>query len=90
MSDNLNSTVFQNVVVDAFFLKPDPCLKLFIEELERRLIVSVLERVYGNQKEAARILGIKYTTLNEKVKRYGINFRKLPVSGDIAGMALAM
>jgi DNA-binding NtrC family response regulator len=39
---------------------------------ERRLIESTLEAVGGVQKEAARLLGLKPTTLNEMIKRHGI------------------
>jgi DNA-binding NtrC family response regulator len=60
-----------------FFGKQRPVdLKGLIERLERRIIVNVLSKVQGNQKEAARALGLKYTTLNEKVKKYGIRSRR--------------
>jgi DNA-binding NtrC family response regulator len=63
-----------------FFSKKQPLgLKGLIDELEKRIIVTVLGRVHGNQKEAARALGLKYTTLNEKVKKYGIHFRRKAV-----------
>jgi len=63
-----------------FFSKKQPLgLKGLIDELEKRIIVTVLVRVHGNQKEAARALGLKYTTLNEKVKKYGIHFRRKAV-----------
>jgi DNA-binding NtrC family response regulator len=39
---------------------------------ERQLIESALKRVGGVQKQAAKILGLKPTTLNEKIKRLGI------------------
>lgn len=53
-------------------------LKKFITHIEVSLIVSSLEKTKGNQKEAAKTLGVKYTTLNEKMKRYKISFRKVP------------
>ena len=60
-----------------FFSKKQPLgLKGLIDELEKRIIITVLARVHGNQKEAARALGLKYTTLNEKVKKFGIHFRR--------------
>lgn len=68
-----------------FFSKKQPVdLKGLIDQLEMRIIVTVLSRVRGNQKEAARALGLKYTTLNEKVKKYGIRFRRkaVPFSFD--------
>jgi len=39
---------------------------------ERQLIESALKRSGGVQKQAAKILGLKPTTLNEKIKRLGI------------------
>ena len=54
-------------------------LKELLEELERTIIIKILSKLNGNQKDAAKFLGIKYTTLNEKVKKYNIHFRKEPV-----------
>jgi DNA-binding protein Fis len=52
-------------------------LKGVIEELEKQIILRVLNEVDGSQKEAARILGMKHTTLNEKLKRYGIRIKRV-------------
>ena len=49
-------------------------LKILMEAIERGLILKALRRAGGNQKEAARILGLKYTTLNQKVKKHRIRF----------------
>lgn len=54
-------------------------LKAVIGELEKKVIVDILSKVNGNQKNAAKILGMKYTTLNEKVKRYQIRVRKISI-----------
>jgi len=63
-----------------FFCREKPiCLKSLIETLEMSLLLKIRHQVHGNQKRAAKLLGIKYTTLNEKVKRYGIRFKKSPV-----------
>ena len=43
-----------------------------VARFERELIEDTLRRVRGVQRRAARILGIKPTTLNEKIKRLGI------------------
>ena len=60
-----------------YFCKRHPVhLKLLLDAIEKCLILKVLDRASGNQKEAARILGIKYTTLNQKVKKHGIRFRR--------------
>jgi transcriptional regulator with GAF, ATPase, and Fis domain len=47
-------------------------LREVIGNFERRLIESTLESTGGVQKEAARLLGLKPTTLNEMIKRHGI------------------
>jgi two-component system response regulator PilR (NtrC family) len=47
-------------------------LKEVIASFERRLIESTLESTSGVQKEAARLLGLKPTTLNEMIKRHNI------------------
>lgn len=52
--------------------------KEFLDKLERILIVKTLSIFNGNQKDSAKFLGMKYTTLHEKVKRHNISFRKSP------------
>ena len=47
-------------------------LRDVIANFERRLIESTLESTGGVQKEAARLLGLKPTTLNEMIKRHSI------------------
>ena len=53
---------------------PDaPAEMSFNEEVrgfEIGLITRALQRAHGKQKEAARLLGLKATTLNAKMKRY--------------------
>jgi DNA-binding NtrC family response regulator len=66
-------------IIEYVFMKNGVDLKEFIDQLERTLIVKTLTRFNGNQKDSARFLGIKYTTLNEKIRRYNIHFRKEPV-----------
>jgi DNA-binding NtrC family response regulator len=43
-----------------------------VARYERGLIEAALERAGGVQKHAAEMLGLKPTTLNEKIKRLGI------------------
>ena len=47
-------------------------LREVISSFEKRLIESTLEATGGVQKDAARLLGLKPTTLNEMIKRYSI------------------
>lgn len=43
-----------------------------VQRFEIDLIRSALVRTGGRQRAAARLLGVKMTTLNAKIKRYGI------------------
>jgi DNA-binding NtrC family response regulator len=47
-------------------------LREVIANFEKRLIESTLESTAGVQKDAARLLGLKPTTLNEMIKRHNI------------------
>ena len=44
-------------------------LRIFLTQLEERLIAQALERTGGNKGQAARLLNLKRTTLVEKIKR---------------------
>ena len=54
-------------------------LKSIMDLLERNILLKALLLAGGNQKEAAASLGMKYTTFNEKLKRHGIDIRKILV-----------
>lgn len=43
-----------------------------VQRYEIELIKQALHRTRGNQRRAARLLGVKVTTLNCKIKRFGI------------------
>lgn len=47
-------------------------IQRFIQSIEERLIAQALKTTGGNKKQAARILGMQRTTLQEKVKRQNI------------------
>ncbi|MEN6560601.1 MAG: helix-turn-helix domain-containing protein [Acidobacteriota bacterium] len=47
-------------------------LKKALDRLERDIIVYVLEQTNGRQNQAAKILGIKPTTLHYKLRKLGI------------------
>jgi len=55
---------------------PQPSLFQIMDEIERRIIVDMLERTNWNQTEAAERFMIPLSTLNQKVKRLGIDIRK--------------
>lgn len=43
-----------------------------LEEIEKEAIVQTLRKTSGNKSEAAKLLNITRTTLNNKIKRYNI------------------
>ena len=57
---------------------PAPSLFEILEEVERRIIVDMLERTNWNQTEAAERFQIPLSTLNQKIKRLGIETRRRP------------
>jgi DNA-binding NtrC family response regulator len=52
-----------------------PTLKMMLEAHERRIIEEALHATKGNQRRAARALGVLPTTLHEKMKRLGLRPR---------------
>jgi len=55
---------------------PSPSLFQIMEEVERRIVVDMLERTGWNQTEAAERFQIPLSTLNQKIKRLGIETRR--------------
>ena len=62
--------------MEYFFENNNIPLKNFMGKIEKNIILRTLYRVNGEQKKAAEILGLKYTTLNEKIKKYRIRIQK--------------
>jgi DNA-binding NtrC family response regulator len=52
-----------------------------LEEVERRIIMDMLERTNWNQTEAAERFQVPLSTLNQKIKRLGIETRRRNLSG---------
>jgi two-component system response regulator HydG len=69
------------------FRSAGPTLKAMVETYERRVIEDALRAAGGNQRRAARILGVLPTTLHEKMKRLGLLQRQPPAA--VEPMALA-
>lgn len=53
-------------------------LQSAVHRFEAEMIRSALIRTGGRQRRAARLLGMKPTTLNTKIKRYKIDRRETP------------
>jgi DNA-binding NtrC family response regulator len=66
-------------IIDEFIIGGEMSLKKFLSRVEINLLVLMLQKSKGNQREASKILGIKHTSLNEKMKRYNISLHKFPV-----------
>ncbi len=65
--------------IEYFFLSSRVPLKRLMDSVERNIIIRTLSKVNGNQKRASRVLGVKHTTLNEKIKKYKIHLSKRPI-----------
>ncbi len=67
-----------------------PTLKDLVEAYERNVIEDALRATQGNQRRAARALGVLPTTLHEKMKRLGLLHRAGPRASEAPeAMALA-
>ena len=65
-------------------------LKDLVEAYERHVIEDALRATQGNQRRAARALGVLPTTLHEKMKRLGLLRRaETPSVEPTEAMALA-
>ncbi len=64
---------------------PSHSLFEIMEEVERRIIVDMLERTNWNQTEAAERFQIPLSTLNQKIKRLGIETRRRATSNPRGG-----
>ena len=64
--------------IEYFCIRQRVPFKELIGSVEKSILIRALLQCRGNQKSAAKFLGINYTTLNEKLKRYNIRFNKKP------------
>jgi DNA-binding NtrC family response regulator len=55
-----------------------------VRQFERTLIEKALAVSSGHQRRAARVLGIRPTTLNEKMKRLGLRRDTIPQPEAVA------
>src|ERR1700684_596220 len=62
-----------------------PSLFEILEEVERRIIVDMLEPTNWNQTEASERFQVPLSTLNQKIKRLGIETRRRSMSSRGAG-----
>src|SRR5467141_884699 len=67
---------------------PQPSLFQIMDEIERRIIVDMLERTAWNQTEAAERFAIPLSTLNQKIKRLGIDVRRRGRSDEMLSASI--
>ena len=78
LSDLLNSLAKESNR-GASASQPVPSLFEIMEQIERRVIVDMLEQTGWNQTEAAERFQVPLSTLNQKIKRLGIEIRRRTV-----------
>ena len=62
--------------------KAAPSLFEIMEQIERRVIIDMLEQTSWNQTEAAERFQVPLSTLNQKIKRLGIEIRRRSMGRD--------
>ena len=77
--DMMRTEEIRGLIVDLFYNWQSDSLIEFMSDLERAIVMSVLTRFKGNQKEAAKFLRINYTTFHQKVRKHKIIIEKKPV-----------
>ncbi|MDD5432406.1 MAG: helix-turn-helix domain-containing protein [Candidatus Omnitrophica bacterium] len=65
--------------LDRMFLKEQEgkIYHIMLDSLEKSLIKNTLIVTFGNQKKAARLLGINRNTLRAKIKKLGISISEV-------------
>ena len=64
--------------IEYFCVRQKVPFKELIGSVEKTILLRALAQCNGHQRSAAKFLGMNYTTLNEKLKRYNIQFDKKP------------
>ena len=68
--------ILVDIFMEYFFMKQIIPLREFLNILEKAILIKVLSHFNGTQTDAAKFLGIKKTTLHQKIKKYNIKFLK--------------
>jgi len=68
--------ILLDVFIEYLFMRGRRPLREILNNIEKAILIRVLSHVNGNQGKAAKFLGLKYTTLHEKIKKYNIKFIK--------------
>lgn len=60
-------------------------LKEFMDSCERQILLASLQLTQGHQRNSAVLLGLKATSLFEKMRKHCINGRKLKLAPKLRG-----
>jgi transcriptional regulator of acetoin/glycerol metabolism len=75
---HLKESIFQ-LFINCCCADRELCMRKVLRQTEKALIIKSLTRFNGSIGGAAEALGVKYTTLYEKLKRHQIQFEKRPI-----------
>jgi DNA-binding NtrC family response regulator len=81
LEETMESLVFCYLIANLDFRKIP--LKGFKESIEENILRACLNLTQGNQKNAAAVLCLNPTTLFEKMRKLGINGRRIKLSGKL-------
>ena len=76
LPDSLQQAIGVRTARDGDALGADASLFEMVADFERRTIIDALERVNYSQTEAAEVLNIPLSTLNQKIKRLAIEVKR--------------
>jgi DNA-binding NtrC family response regulator len=76
LPDAVVSPPSQFAALSSFAFSRDSSLFDIIDSIERRVIVEMLERCGWSQTDAADNFRIPLSTLNQKIKRHGIEIKR--------------
>jgi len=89
--EDVTEAIDPSILGDASILRFSPALpdlpaggmdlKQYLDDLERSLICKALEAANGTVAQAARLLGLRRTTLVEKLRKYGVAASDLTATG---------
>jgi DNA-binding NtrC family response regulator len=76
LPDNVISPSARFAALSSFSFPKESSLFEIMDAIEKRVIIEMLDRCGWSQTEAADYFHIPLSTLNQKIKRYGIEIRK--------------
>src|SRR5262249_25625429 len=76
LPDSITSPSSRFATLSSFDLSRESSLFDIIDSFERRVIIEMLEQTGWSQTEAADNFRVPLSTLNQKIKRHGIEIKK--------------